>query len=124
MAGMSADMGEVFDLAKDIAGAGDRIVPEMRQSVSKGALNVKRVLQADMSASPSFKGVTPKLGYEMSGNASFAEATFRPGDLAHIAYEGASQGGGTVRNPQHALNEEAPRFFSAIEALAAKALLG
>lgn len=129
MAGMSVDVGELLALARDISGAGGRVTREARQSVSKGALNVKNQLRKDMSASRSFKGVTPGIDYEMSGNDHFSEARIgprkgKPGSLANIAYFGSSRGGGTVRDPKFALEEEAPRFFDAVEALAAKAVLG
>jgi hypothetical protein len=126
---VSIDASEVLALAKDIAGTQGRIVPEMRASVSRGALNVKKAMQADLAASRSFKGIASSVSYDLTGNNTFSQAEVgpsaesgSPGNLANIAYFGGSRGGGTVRDPAKPLEEEAPRFYEAIEALAGKVL--
>lgn len=131
MDGMSIDTTEIVALARDIAGAAGRVTGEHRKVVSKGALNVKNVMRKDMAASRHFKGITRSIGYDMSGDNSFSEAQIgpssepgSPGNLANIAYFGGSRGGGTVRDPRGALEDEAPAFFKALEDLAVKSVLG
>lgn len=129
MVGMSIDASAVFALSRDIAAAVARVPAEGRQIVSKGALNVKKQQQAEMAASTHFKGIARSITYDLSGGAAFCEAQIgpksgagSPGNLANIAYFGGSRGGGTVPDPRVALEAEAPGFFAAVEAMAAKAL--
>lgn len=102
--------------------AGRRISTEVRQVVSKAALNIKNTMRADAEASAYFQ-FAPRISYDLKGNASFSEAEIGPekggaGSLANIAYFGGRRGGGgTVRDPQQALNEEAPRFESALQSM-------
>lgn len=106
--------------------AGRKVSTEVRQVVSKGALNVKNTMKAD--AEGSYFTFSPTIGYDLKGNAGFSEAEVGPekggaGSLANIAYfGGAHGGGGTIRDPQQALNEEAPRFQSALEGLVNRVL--
>lgn len=93
----------------------DRLPREVRAIVSKGALNLKNVMNDDFRSSPHFKGITGAVSYDMTGDATYSEAQIgpekgAPGSLANIAYFGSSRGGGTVTNPQVRLEEEAPRF--------------
>lgn len=123
------DTTELRQLVRDLRRAGAQALPAVRPCVAKGALNIKRDLQAEMSASQHFKGAARSISYEVLGNGFMSEARIGPksgrgqaGALANIAYFGSSRGGGTVPDPQKALEREAPRFEAAILA-ALRALL-
>ncbi len=122
MDGMSIDTSEIEALARDISLAGTRLRGDVKPVVSKGALNVKNAMRKDMSASKHFKGITRSIGYDMHDTGSVIEAEIgpsseagSPGNLANIAYfGGAHGGGGTVPDPQAALDAEAPNFEKAL----------
>lgn len=121
---MTIDSREVRAFAVELAGEADRIAPEVARSVFRGASQIKAAMQADMSASTSFKGVARSIDFDtmLERDAYAAEIGPRhgPGDagnLANIAYFGGSRGGGTVRDPQQALDDEAPKFERALEAI-------
>lgn len=126
--GMTVDASEIEALARDINAATGRIVPEMRKSVSKSALNVKRAMQKDFEASTHFRGIARSVTYDMRGNDSYSEAEIgpvpTPGLLENIAYFGGARGGGTVRDPREPLQEESESFFEHIERLATEGVLG
>ena len=97
----------------------------IRPVVSKGALNVKKAMQDDLRRSPHFKQVALAVNYETSDDKDGIEAEIgpdtekvigggkhrTPGNLANIAYfGGAHGGGGRVRDPQLALDDEADAF--------------
>lgn len=116
------DVSELTALGRELAVAGDSIMGKVRPVVSKGALNVKNGMREDMSGSAYFARVASSITYETRDGVGWAEAEVGPvtagrtvGDLAHIAYFGGfPAGGGTVRDPQAVLDEEAPRFEKAI----------
>ncbi|MEE6273518.1 hypothetical protein V2J56_09185 [Georgenia sp. MJ206] len=123
------DVSEILALSREIAGAPGRLTPETRKVVSRGAMNVKRTMQADLRASTSFRGVARAVSYDLTDHVAVQEAEIgpsseagSPGNLANIAYFGGARGGGTVRDPAAALEEEAPGFFEAVEALVAEAV--
>ena len=109
------DASEVREFASDLLRGLDRVPSEARQVVSKGALNIKNDLAGEARRSRHFK-IAPTIGYDMKGNASFTEAEIGPalggaGSLAHIAYfGGANGGGGTLPDPQGALDRETPNI--------------
>ena len=90
----------------------------IRPVVSKGALNVKTAMQDDLKGSAYFKQVAPGISYETSDDKDGVEAVISPdadrraaANLANIAYfGGAHGGGGTVRDPQLAAEDEADAF--------------
>ncbi len=121
MAGATFDASEVRALAIDLSNVGRSIDPKVRAVISRGALNIKRQMVAEMSASPSFKGTASSISYDLTGNAFYTEAEIGPkvgegerGGLGSIAYFGSSTGGGTVPDPQGALNAEAPKVEAAL----------
>lgn len=110
------------ELTSDLLDAPGEIAVEVRNVVAKGALNIKTQLRADMARSRSFKGVTPAIAYDLEYDANSVAADIgpssepgSPGNLANIAYFGGSRGGGTVPDPQIALDDEEPRFLAALE---------
>lgn len=124
----SVDASEVRAFAATLRDAG-RVERDTRQVVSKGALNIKNEMQAEVRESRHFsgRGVAESITYDMTGNAFYSEAVIGPrkpgpGALLNIAYFGTSRGGGTVADPSKALAAEAPQFEKALADLAERAL--
>lgn len=118
---MSADASELDGLARAFRAIPAAMVPKMRGVVAKSALNTKKIMQSDARRSKHFKQLAPTIGYDLKvhafGGDGVIEAEIGPtpggsGSLAGIAYYGTSRpGGGTVRNPEDAMLEEAPNFY-------------
>jgi hypothetical protein len=118
---VSADASELDGLAKAFRAIPALMVPKMRGVVAKSALNTKKLMQADARSSKHFKQLAPTISYDLKvhtfGGDGVIEAEIGPtpggsGSLAGIAYYGTSRpGGGTVRNPEDAMLEEAPNFY-------------
>jgi hypothetical protein len=99
------------------------MVPKMLGVVARSALNTKNLMRKDAQSSRHFKGLARSIDYdikvlEFGGDAEIqAEVGPNPernpaASLAGIAYFGTSRpGGGTVRNPEDAMLEEAPNFY-------------
>lgn len=123
MGPVEIDTTEVRQWSRDATVAVERVSREIRASVFRGAMQIKAQLRAEMGASESFRGVVNSIDFDITGNAAYSEAQIGPksgpggvpGDLAHIAYWGGSRGGGgTVPDPQGALDAEAPKFEKAV----------
>jgi hypothetical protein len=118
---VSADASELDGLAKAFRAIPAAMVPKMRGVVARSALNTKKIMQADARNSRHFKQLAPAISYDLKvhtfGGDGVIEAEIGPtpggsGSLAGIAYFGTSRpGGGTVRNPEDAMLEEAPDFY-------------
>jgi hypothetical protein len=103
------------------------MVPKMRGVVAKSALNTKNAMRADVKKSEHFTGkkkpgLDASIDYDIKvlgfGGDAEIQAEIGPNRerypaaaLAGIAYFGTSRGGGTVRNPEDAMLEEAPNFY-------------
>lgn len=118
---MSMDASELRSFVAELSSAPARLVPKVRQVVMRGALNIKRQRQQEFGSSPSFKGVARAESFDIVENMSGVEALIgptkgpgEPGNLANIAIFGTSRGGGTVPDPQGALDAETPRFEQAL----------
>lgn len=123
---LNADASELRKLGVDLGDIGPQLAVEARQVIQRAALNIKRAMREDMSSSRYFRGVVPAITYDTVLDASGITAEIGPvtgpggvpGDLAHFAYfGGAHGGGGTVRDPQDALDDEAPvmeRYLSEV----------
>lgn len=119
------DASQVLALAADLKAAADDLVGAIKPAIAKGALNVKNAMRDDMAASAHFRQVARTITYDARAGQTWAEAEVGPvtagqtvGDLAHIAYFGGARGGGgTVRDPQDAADDEAPRLEAAITAI-------
>ena len=118
---MSADASELDALARDLTKIPADMVPKLKGVVAKSALNTKNIMRKDARGSQHFKQLAPTIDYDLKVH-SFAgdgviEAEIGPSghgaaSLAGIAYFGTSKpGGGTVRNPEDAMLEEAPDFY-------------
>lgn len=120
---MSVDASELDGLAKSFRAIPALMVPKVRGVVAKSAVNTKKIMQKDARRSRHFKQIAPTISYDLKVH-EFAgdgviEAEIGPSAergasaaLAGIAYFGTSKpGGGTVRNPEDAMLEEAPNFY-------------
>ena len=105
-AGLSASLGRIPA----------RLVADVYAVVTKGALNIKEAMREDAEASTHFRKVAQAISFDQVGlSATIGPEKRRAGNLANIAYfGGAHGGGGTVRDPQRAADEEAPRFEKAL----------
>lgn len=127
MTGISFDVSEVRQLAVDFSRVGAIVAQQARPVVSKGALNIKTAMQADMKGSEHFKGAAHTVSYDLLDGGFTAEIgpsseAGSPGNLANLAYFGGSNGGGgTVADPRTRLDEELPKFEKALLDIAAKA---
>jgi len=126
------DSSGFITLAADFEAKEYAIASEVRAVVVKGADKVKKTMRADMRKSRHFKAVAQDIDFDTIENRDSMEAEIGPvpgrgkdhaGGLAHIAYFGAPNGGGgTVRNPQAALDEEEADYLAALAALVDRGL--
>jgi hypothetical protein len=97
------------------------MVPKLRGVVARSAMNTKNLIRKDAAGSAHFKQLAPTISYDLKvhafGGDGVVEAEVGPSgfgaaSLAGIAYFGTSRpGGGTLRNPEDAMLEEAPNFY-------------
>lgn len=122
MADFDIDASALEDFARDLQAMTAQLDEQVRPVVAKGANNVKTQMQADMRRSRHFKAAR-WISYDLESSGGAVTAEVGPiragaGNLAHIAYfGGANGGGGTVRDPEEAMNEEEPRFMSALDTI-------
>lgn len=111
---IALDTSELRTLAVDLTRAGALPMEDVRGVVQHGALNIKTQMRAEMAASKHFRGITSSITYDTAITATGVTAEIGPdkdyhgGALANVAYFGTSRGGGTVPDPQRALDAEAP----------------
>lgn len=120
------------DLIVDLERVPERLMPEVRKVVSKGALNVKKGWADRWKGHPSIKHLPRAIGYDLSSDRISVEAEIGPnqeklqGNLAHfIAYGDVEYG--TVYNAPipgalPALADEEPKFVKALTDLGEKAV--
>lgn len=118
---MSADTSDLDGLMRSFRAIPALMVPKLKGVVAKSAVNTKKLMAADARKSVHFKQLAPTIGYDLKvhefGGDGVIEAEIGPSgggsaSLAGIAYFGTSKpGGGTVRNPEDAMLEEAPNFY-------------
>lgn len=121
---MSVDVSQLRELATDLQQVPTKVITGIPPVVRKGAMNVKRTMQADFSKSRHFGHIARTINFDFTMDANGAEVEIGPdksipgGSLAVIAYwGGANGGGGTVRDPAHALEDEGDRFEDALSRL-------
>jgi chlorite dismutase len=84
-------------LANSFTQAAKTVKTDAPKVISRGALNVKKQMQAELRESPHFKGAAAAVTYATKSNASRAEAEIGPeigkaaGSLAFIAAFGTSR---------------------------------
>ncbi|WGM21861.1 hypothetical protein QEH68_06720 [Paenarthrobacter sp. OM7] len=118
---MTVDASDFDKLGEEFLEAAKKIVPETRKVVEKGSLNVKKEIQENFRGS-SFEGAVRNIRYKVKDVPDGIEGSIAPyleqegfGSLVGIALYGSSKGGGgTVVDPIHALEAEAPRFEKAL----------
>jgi hypothetical protein len=115
-------------LSADLIDAAPRTVKKIPPVLKKSALNIKKAMQADARMSQHFKQIAQSVTYDVNvfqfaGDASieaeigYDKSASPAAALAGIAIFGTSRPGGrSVRNPQDALEAEAPGFEQALEA--------
>ena len=118
---MSVDSSDLDRLAADFTKIPAAMVPKLKGVVAKSAVNTKNIMRKDLRGHKHFKQIAPTISYDLKvhsfGGDGVIEAEIGPtpggaGSLAGIAYFGTSKpGGGTVRNPEDAMLEEAPNFY-------------
>ena len=133
---MSADTSDLDGLMRSFRAIPAAMVPKMRSVVEKSANNTKKAMRKDARSSKHFGQLAMTINYDLKvlefGGDAEIQAEIgpdktvtvasrakkpRPGprtpaSLANIAYFGTSRpGGGTVRNPEDAMLEEAPNFY-------------
>lgn len=123
----SIDDRELRAFAAELDEVAQRLVRGAPRVVKRGATNIVNQLRAEMGASRHFKGITRAVNYDILDGGFAAEIgpTSEPGsagNLANIAYFGSYRGGGTVPDPQDALDAEGPRFEKALLDLMGEAL--
>lgn len=125
MADVSADMSEVRSFAADLTRIPGELSRHAIPVLSRGALNIKQAMAADFRASSDkgFRYVGSTVNYDLHTDGPELSAEVGPdkdlsGNLANVAIFGTARGGGTVADPQHALDEEAPNFERALADLA------
>lgn len=120
MSGIEIDTSEVRRVAADATRMPGELSRWLRPAVSKGALNIKRAMQADLEASGNagIRHVARSISYDITDGDHTIEAEIGPdkpsGALANIAYFGTSRGGGHTRDPIEPLNDEAEAFQKAV----------
>lgn len=126
--GFTIDTSEVRALAVDLTAASLRVAVEAPKAIFKGAMAIKAQLREELGASGYFGGGAPMVSFDILYGGLAAEVGPEPRGAAlleNIAYfGGAHGGGGTVPDPQGALDAEAPNLERALSDLAAKALGG
>ena len=118
---MAADTSDLDALAASFRKIPADMVPKVKGVVAKSAVNTKKIMQKDARSSRHFKQLARTINYDLKehsfGGDGVIEAEIGPSgggsaSLAGIAYFGTSRpGGGTVRNPEDAMLEEAPNFY-------------
>lgn len=118
---MSVDTSELDGLARDLTKIPAAMVPKVKGVVAKSALNTKNLMRKDARSSQHFKQIASVISYDVRSLGFGGDAVFEgevgpvpggAGSLAGIAYFGTSRpGGGTLRNPEDAMLEEAPNFY-------------
>lgn len=126
---MGFDTSEMRALSVDMGAAASRLAPRGRATIMKAAVNIKGTMRRDAEASKAFKGISPAISFDTFERPDAFEIEIGPehgpgqaGNLANVAYFGTSRGGGTVRDPQAALDEEQPRLEAALADIAADSL--
>lgn len=121
MADESVDYSELRRFTTDLERAADGIAPQVQGVMKNGAGKVKSQMRAEMGASSYFKGAASSITYDVLAERDAIEIEIGPdkaragGALANIAYFGGtgwggSRSGGTVPDPQLALDAEIPNI--------------
>lgn len=118
---MSVDASDLDGLARSFRLIPVEMVPKLKGVVTKSALNAKKIMRRDAAGSKHFKQLARTINYDIRVNSFGGDGVIEgevgpsgggSASLAGIAYFGTSRpGGGTLRNPEDAMLEEAPNFY-------------
>lgn len=119
------DVSEIRNLANDLDKSAAELSLGVKQVIAKGAVNIKKQLREEMKQSEHFKGAAHRISYDIgtpTPDSIVAEigpssGPGDPGSLGNIAYFGTSRGGGTVPDPDGALQAEGARTVAFLEKL-------
>ena len=122
---MSDGVAELRQFAISVGHIADGAYDDVDAVVTKGAVNMKSEMIADVSASLHFKGMAGSITYEHENTRNLIRRVVGPdkgrrgGALGNIYYFGTSRGGGSgdIDKP---LRSEEPRVLSAMHALVEK----
>lgn len=129
---MKFDASEVRQLGHDLGRVSEKAAKQVRATMQKAALNIKKDMQGEATGSSSFDRVRYAITYETRETRDGIIAEIGPetghergdpkgqGGLAWIAYEGSARSGPVFPDPQGALDREAEAF----EAYLADAIAG
>lgn len=125
MARITVDTSEVRAAIADMSNVDGRLRPDTSSVVKRGAQNIKNDLTSQMRSSTHFKGFAD-IGYDMVDDfeAEIGPNKPGPGSGANIAYFGTSRGGGTVEDPEEALNRELGSFEEHLADVAERVVFG
>lgn len=110
---MGSDFSELRRLIQDLGQISQEVKAEARGALEKGALNIKKQMQSEASATRHYN-FAHRITYDTKVTAGGVQAEIGPetggvASLAGIAYfGGVNGGGGTIPDPQGALDAEAP----------------
>lgn len=126
---MSDPTVELDTLAADLEGFAVRLPVALAPVVSKGALNIKNGWCANASGNRHAPHYPASIGYDLDVTPASISAVIGPDKNLPQGPLGNILEFGTSKNPPHndggrALAAEEPRFISAVEQAAAKAVLG
>lgn len=126
MGGISVDTSELRAYVVKLESAPAESKGALAQVVSKGALNIKEDMQAELRSSGNrgFQYIASTVNYDLvDGGMTAKIGPDKPsGALANIAYFGSYKGGGTREDPVEALNREAPNFEEYVTKVAGELL--
>lgn len=117
------DTSELRAFALDLNEAPIELVRHAVPVLKRGAQNIKDDMQAEARTHRRFKGLARTISYDIEDTSEGLEAEIGPdkdrgGAIANIAYFGSSiSGGGTVEDPQAALDREQPKLAAALDEL-------
>ena len=122
---MSDGSEEIRQFAIAVGRIADGAYEDVDAVITKGAVNVKKEMIADVSKSRHFHGMAGSITYEHHNTRGVIRREIGPdkgrrgGALGNIYYFGTSRGGGSgdIEKP---LNSEEPRLLSAMNALVSK----
>lgn len=112
---VSIDASEVREFASGLLRGLDSVPREAHRVIERGALAIKNDLTGEASRSRHFR-IARHISYDLRPGYLTSEAEIGPekvgaGNLANIAYfGGANGGGGTIPDPEGALDREAPNI--------------
>mgnify|MGYP001306609749 CR=1 FL=1 len=119
------DGSEVRELSHDLGEVPDRVIPEVKKSVSRGALNIKNDMARDARSDGSYRHFHRSISYDLVRDGLAAEIgpdkNRVQGPLGNILYFGTSKNA-PVLNLGGPLYREAPRFEAALRRIAGDVL--